>query len=76
VWGHVSQNSGKYFWGNYYVKFGHFFGKNHVKFENFVNFWANIIVKIGYMDNSSGKNHVKFGHFVHTYFLGKNVLPP
>jgi len=28
----------KYFSGNYYVKFGHFLGKNHVKFWNFVNF--------------------------------------
>jgi len=27
----------KYFLGNYYVKFGHFSGKN-VKFGNFVNF--------------------------------------
>ena len=28
--------SGKYFSGNYYLKFGHFSGKNHVKFGNFV----------------------------------------
>jgi len=28
----------KYFSGNYYVEFGHFSGKNHVKFVNFVNF--------------------------------------
>ena len=28
---------GKYFSGNY-VKFGHFAGKNRVKFDNFVNF--------------------------------------
>ena len=27
-----------YFSGNYYVKFGHFSGKNHVKLENFVYF--------------------------------------
>jgi len=26
------------FSGNYYVKLGHFWGKNHVKFGNFVNF--------------------------------------
>jgi len=26
----------KYFSGNYYVKFGHFGGKTHVKFRNFV----------------------------------------
>jgi len=28
----------KYFSSNYYVKFGHFSGKNRVKFRNFVNF--------------------------------------
>jgi len=28
----------KFFWGNYFVKFGHFSGKNHVKFWNFVDF--------------------------------------
>ena len=28
----------KYFSGNYYVKLGHFSGKNHVKFGNSVNF--------------------------------------
>jgi len=28
----------KYFLGNYYVKFGHFSGKNRVKLRNFVNF--------------------------------------
>ena len=28
----------KIFFGNYYIKFGHFSGKNHVKFGNFVNF--------------------------------------
>jgi len=33
----------KMFFVNYYVKFGHFWGKNHVKFGNF--------------DNFSGKNH-------------------
>jgi len=31
-------NSGKYFSGNYYIKLGHFSGKNHVKFGNFVKF--------------------------------------
>jgi len=40
----------KYFWGNYYVKFGHFSGKNRVKFGNFVNF--------------SGKYHKKFGYLI------------
>ena len=38
------------FSSNFYVKFGHFSGENHVKFRHFVNF--------------------------HTYFSGKNVLPP
>jgi len=28
----------KNFLGNYYVKFGHFSDKSHVKFSNFVNF--------------------------------------
>jgi len=28
----------KYLSGNYYVKFGHFSSKNHVKLGNFVNF--------------------------------------
>ena len=28
----------KYFSGNYFEKFGHFSGKNHVTFGNFVNF--------------------------------------
>jgi len=28
----------KIFLVNYYVKFGHFSGKNHVKFGNFINF--------------------------------------
>jgi len=38
---------GKIFSVNYYVKFGHFSGKNHVKFGNFVNF--------------SGKHHKNSG---------------
>ena len=29
------KNGGKYFSGNYYVKFGHFSAKNHAKFGNF-----------------------------------------
>jgi len=58
------QKSGKYFSGNYYVNFGHFSGKNHVKFGNFVNF--------------SGNNHVKLGHFVNfSYiFFGQKCLAP
>jgi len=28
----------KFFSDNFYVKFGHFSGKNHVKLRNFVNF--------------------------------------
>jgi len=31
-----AKNSGKYFSGNYYVKFGHFSGENRVKFGYFV----------------------------------------
>jgi len=33
-----SKNRERYFSGNYCVKFGHFSGKNYVKFRNFVNF--------------------------------------
>jgi len=40
----------KYFSGNYYVKFGHFSVKNHLKFGNFVN--------------SSGKYHKNSGIFL------------
>jgi len=38
--GHVPlpQNGKNIFSGNYYVKFGHFSGKNRVKFGIFVNF--------------------------------------
>jgi len=70
--------SGKIFFGqNYYVKFGHFGGKNEVKFRNSVNFRANII-KLGYFAIFSGKNHVKFGHFViFSYiFFGQMCLAP
>ena len=36
---HAPQNSGENIFSvNYYVKFGHFLSKNHVKFGNFVNF--------------------------------------
>ena len=55
---------GKYFSGNYYVKFRHFSGKNHVKLGNFVIF--------------SGKNRVKFGHFdnfSHIFFGQKCRVP-
>ena len=33
-----SKKIGKMFFGNYYVKYGHFSGKNLAKFGNFVNF--------------------------------------
>ena len=37
--GHVPPKIGEnIFSGNYYVKFGHFSGKNQEKFGNFVNF--------------------------------------
>jgi len=32
------KNSGKIFLDNYYVKFRHLLGKDHVEFRNFVNF--------------------------------------
>ena len=44
-----------YFSANFYVKFGHFWGKNYVKFGNFANF--------------SGKNQVKFGYFVNFSYI-------
>jgi len=55
---------GKYFSGNYYVKLGHFSGKNDVKFGNFADFL--------------GKNLVKFGHFINfSYiFLGAKMSCP
>jgi len=36
------KNRGKYFTGNYHVKFAHFSGKN-AKFGNFVDFPANVM---------------------------------
>jgi len=36
----------KYFSGNYYVKFGHFSGKNRVNIGNLVNFSEKNIIKI------------------------------
>jgi len=53
----------KYFLDNYYIKFGHFSGQNHVKFVNFVNF--------------SGKYHKNSGilSIFHTYFRAKMSCP-
>ena len=58
------KNREKYFSANYYVKFGHFSGKNRVKFGNF--------------DNFSAKNDEKFGHFViFSYiFFGQKCRAP
>ena len=42
-------NSGKYFSGNYHVKFRHFGGKYHVNFGNFVIFFRQIS-KFGHFD--------------------------
>ena len=47
----------KYFSGNYYVKFGHFLGKNHVKFRNFVNFSGKYHKNSGILLFFSGKNY-------------------
>jgi len=56
------QNSGKYFSGNYYVKFGHFSDKNHLKFENFVNYFSGKYNKnLGILIFFSGKYHKKSG---------------
>jgi len=62
----------KYFSGNYYVKFGHFSGKNHVKFWNFVNFSGKYHKNLGILIIVQAKIMLIF----HTYFSGKNVLPP
>jgi len=56
--------SGKIFFGQLLCKILAFFGQNHAKFGNFVNFSGKYSKKkIGYFDNFMGKKHVKFGHF-------------
>ena len=65
--------------GNYYVKFGHFSGKNHVKLGNFVNFSGKCHKNSGIIfDNFSGKNYIKFGHFVNfsQTFFGQKCRGP
>jgi len=64
--------------GNYYVKFGHFSGKNRVKFENFVNFSGKYHTNSGILIIFSGKNHLKFGHLVNfSYiFVGQKCCAP
>jgi len=47
----------KYISGNYYVKFGHFSGKNHVKSGNFVN--------------CSGKYHINSGILIIVFFRAR-----
>ena len=68
---------GKKIFGQFYVKFGHFSGKNHVKLGNFVHFSGNVII-IRYFDNFSGKNHAKFGQFVNfsCIFFGQKCRAP
>jgi len=69
----------KYFWGNYYEKFGHFSGKNHVKFRNFVNFSGKYHKNWGILIIFSGKSHVKFAYFVIFFihiFRAKMSCPP
>jgi len=60
----LPKKSGKYFSGNYYVKFGHFTSKNCVKFGNFVNF--------------SGKYHKNSGILIifHHIFRAEMSCPP
>ena len=70
---------GKYFSGNYYVKFGHFSGKNHVKFGNFVNFSGKYHKNSGILIIFWGQESCKiraFCWFFNTYFSGKNFVPP
>jgi len=71
------KKSGKYFSGNYYVKFWHFSGKNHANFGNFANFSGK------YHKNSGillifGQYNVKLGHFVNfsCIFFGQKFCPP
>jgi len=68
----------KYFWGNYYVKFGNFSGKNRAKFGNFVNFSGKYYKNSDILLIFSGKNYVKFGHFViFSYiFFGQKCRAP
>jgi len=79
--GHVPPppNSGKrFFSGNFYVKFGHFSGKKHVKLGNFVNYSSKYNKNSGILIIFLGKNPVKFGHFVNfSYiFLGQKCPVP
>ena len=71
------QDSGKYFSGNYYVKFGQFSGKNRVKFRNFVNFSGKYNKNSGIFIIFFGTEACKIRAFCFSYiFSGKNVLPP
>jgi len=49
---------GKKISGNFYVKYGQFSGKNHVKLGNFVNFSGKYNKNSGIVIFFSGKKHV------------------
>ena len=67
----------KYFYCNYYVKFGHFLGKYHVKFGNFANFSdkyhknSGILVIFG----QESCKILAFCHFFIHIFSGKMSCP-
>ena len=71
-------NSGTYFSGNYYVKFRHFSGKNRVKFGNFVTFSGKYRKISGILIILGARIMLNLGILLifHTYFSGKNVMPP
>jgi len=68
----------KNFFGQLLCKIRAFWGKNHVKFGNFVKFSGKYYKNLVILLNFLGKNHVKFGHFVNfSYiFFGQNCRAP
>ena len=58
------KKSGKYFSGNYYVKFGHFRAKKIMQNSGILLIFRANIIKIQTFWQFFGKNHVTFGHFV------------
>jgi len=68
----------KIFSVNYHVKFGHFSGKNHAQFGNFVNFsekYLKIRVFCYFFGQESCKIRAFCQFFIHI-FSGKNAVPP
>jgi len=63
---------------NSYVKFGHFSDKNDVKFRNFVNCPGKYHKNSGILITFGARIMWNSGILIisHTYFFGKNLLPP